>query len=342
MPDGEPGGVLRERTPPVAAGDTVEAGARPRARVLVVDPIDAATLATLHRDHDVQVSLRPDPSSLRNLVRDADVVVLRSGVTLDAEVLAGATHLKVIARAGSGTDNIDLEAARQRGVITFNVPAASAPAVAELALGLMIAAARHIALADRQVRNGIWRKAELGGSELGGKTLGLFGLGRIGSRIATVAQALDMRVVATVREAGARRREDLRRRDITVVGKNELLERADVVCLAVPLDRDTRHLIDAAALARMKRTALLINVSRGLTVDEDALFEALSSRRIAAAGIDVVAEERRPTRLTELDNIVITPHLGAMTHDAQSRIGAILVRGIAAALNGDEVPGRCT
>ncbi|MFB8235003.1 amino acid adenylation domain-containing protein [Kitasatospora purpeofusca] len=313
----------------------------PRTRVLVLDPIDPEALDELRRRYDVTVALRPPVDELLRLVRDQEVIVLRSGVRLDAPVIAAAGRLKVIARAGSGIDNIDVGAARAAGATVFNIPAVSAPAVAELALGLMLTVGRHLALADRQVRSGIWNKAALSGVELGGKTLGLVGYGRIGSRIAALGRALGMRVLVDVARPDDDRRHELERLDYELAPLKTLLPAADVVCLAVPLTDRTHHLIDAAALAAMKPTALLVNVSRGLVVDEDALYEALAEGRIAGAGLDVVAEEGRPNRLHELDNVVITPHIGAMSVDSQVRIGRILVDSVAAALAGEEVPNQC-
>ncbi|MEK2490732.1 amino acid adenylation domain-containing protein [Kitasatospora purpeofusca] len=312
-----------------------------RARVLVLDPIDPGALDELRRQHDVTVALRPPVDELLRLVRDQEVIVLRSGVRLDAPVIAAAGRLRVIARAGSGIDNIDVAAARAAGVTVFNIPAVSAPAVAELALGLMLTVGRHLALADRQVRSGIWNKAALSGVELGGKTLGLVGYGRIGSRIAALGRALGMRVLVDVARPDADRRHELERLDYELAPLKTLLPAADVVCLAVPLTDRTHHLIDAAALAAMKPTSLLVNVSRGLVVDEDALYEALAEGRIGGAGLDVVAEEGRPNRLHDLDNVVITPHIGAMSVDSQVRIGRILVDSVAAALAGREVPNQC-
>ncbi|WP_063838220.1 amino acid adenylation domain-containing protein [Saccharothrix sp. ST-888] len=324
-----------------ALAELAAEAAAPRPRILVVDPIHQGALEELQRRHDVTVALRPPAEELLRLVRDKEVVVLRSGVRLDAGVIAAANRLKVIARAGSGVDNIDLAAARAAGVTTFNIPAVSAPAVAELALGLMLTVGRHIALADRQVRQGIWNKSALSGAELAGKTLGLVGLGRIGSRIAALGRALGMRVLVDVDRATEERRRELELHGYELVALDQLLPAADVVCLAVPLTEQTHHLIDAAALAVMKPTSLLVNVSRGLVVDEDALYEALAGGGIAGAGLDVVAREGQPNRLSELDNVVITPHIGAMSADSQARIGRILVDSVNAALAGREVANTC-
>ncbi|WP_208898338.1 amino acid adenylation domain-containing protein [Streptomyces incarnatus] len=332
-----PSGKLDRRALATAAA---VAAVRP-ARILVLDPIDDGALEELRQRHEVTVALRPPAEALPELVRGKEVIVLRSGVRLDASVIAAADSLKVIARAGSGVDNIDLVAAKQTGATVFNIPAVSAPAVAELALGLMLAMARHIALADRQVRSGTWNKAALSGTELGGKTLGLVGHGRIGSRIAVLARALGMHVLVTCERLDDERRSALARQGCEAVALERLLREADVVCLAVPLTDRTHHLIDEDTLSLMKPSALLVNVSRGQVVDEDALYEALAGGTIAGAGLDVVAQEGRPNRLHELDNVVITPHIGAMSADSQARIGRILVDSVNAALAGLEVANTC-
>ncbi|MEV5237900.1 amino acid adenylation domain-containing protein [Streptomyces cinnamoneus] len=324
-----------------AASAPRPATAGPRTRVLVVDPLHESALAELHRTYDVHVELRPSADRLLRLVEDTEVIVVRSGVRIGADVIRAAPRLKVVARAGSGVDNIDLDAAEAAGVTVFNVPGVSAPAVAELALGLMLAAARHIVLADRQVRAGTWNKAALAGAELGGKTLGLVGVGRIGSRLARLALGVGMRVVATVDRDTPQRRAELADQGIEPTSRERLLATADVVCLAVPLTDRTHHLIDDGALRAMKRSALLVNVSRGPVVDEEALYRALTDGEIAGAALDVVAEEGNPGRLAGLDNVVITPHIGAMSADSQERIGRILLDSLREALAGRKVATAC-
>lgn len=305
-------------------------------KVLVVDPISPTTLERLRASYDVTVRLRPTPSELPNLLRDVDAIVLRSGVELPGHVIKAANRLSVIARAGTGTDNIDLVAAKAAGVQVFNVPSVSAQAVAELALGLVFAVARRIALADRQVRGGTWNKTGLTGSELAGKTMGVIGLGRIGSRIADLAGGIGMKVIGSV--------DPLTRANdpegIHLMRTNEVLPRADVLALACPLTEDTRNLIGASELDLMMPTAYLVNIARGGVVDEAALYTALTRNRIAGAALDVHAAEQGDSRLAELDNVVLTPHIGAMTMDAQDRIGEILSAGLSVALSGDDAPTR--
>lgn len=311
-----------------------------RWKVLVVDPIHDEALERLRRTCDVVVRLRPSADEIVTLSRDADVIVLRSGVQLSAELFAGAQRLKLVARAGAGTDNIDLTAARHAGVVVFNVPGESAGAVAELTIGLLLALARKISLADRQARTNIWNKSALVGSELAGKTMGIVGHGNIGARVAHLAQGFSMRVLTCVEREDEPRRRALAAKNIKLVGFPAMLRESDVVCLVVPLTPRTRGLISEPELAMMKCGAYLVNVSRGEIVDEPALHEALKQGTIAGAALDVRTDEGSPTQLSTLDNVVLTPHIGAMSSDAQRRIGHIVVESIHSAMTGAPVDNR--
>lgn len=310
------------------------------ARLLVADPIDKRTVGELRERYDVTVRLRPSHPELLQLVADAEVIVVRSGVQITADVIGAAPALKLIARAGSGLDNIDLHAARAAGVQVFNVPGQSANAVAELTIGLLLASARHIALGDARLRRGTAEKAPLMGSELRERTLGMIGLGAIGSRIAHFARAFEMQVLGCVARPTTERRRRLRERGIELVELPELLRRAEFVCIAVPLTTATRALIGASELRAMKPDAHLVNVSRAGVVDEDALARALTSGTIAGAALDVPADERDASHLGALDQVVMTPHIGAMTIDAQRRIGNLLTAAIAAGLRGEPIATR--
>jgi phosphoglycerate dehydrogenase-like enzyme len=234
--------------------------------------------------------------------------------------------LRVVVRFGSGTDNVDLEAARQRRVRVAATPGANARSVAELAIGLLLALARHLVLHDREVRSGSWSRHT--GIELAGRRLGVVGYGAVGRQVAGIARALGMEVVATdpvVREA-----------DVPLVGLETLLASSDAVTLHAPLADDTRGMIGAAELDRMRPQALLINTSRGGLVDERALAEALAAGRIRGAAFDTF--EREPpegSRLLELNNFVASPHAGGATVEAVTRAGVIAVRELLA-----EGPGR--
>lgn len=306
-------------------------------RVLIVDPIDETAMEHLRQRYDVTVRIGVTTGELTELIRDTDVVVLRSGVRLTGEMITGSRRLRVIARAGVGLDNVDIAAARSAGVLVFNVPRISSWAVAELTIGLLLAAARQICLADRQVRAGSAIKSALVGGELRGSSLGIVGLGHVGRCVASLAKGFGMTVLASVLRYTDARRRQLAADSIRVMDLQELLREADAVVLTVPLTSSTRRLISSEQLQTMKRSAFLINVSRSEVVDETALLRALTTGGIAGAAIDVGGTELGRTKLAGLDNVVMTPHIGGMTRQAQRRIGAVLVDSIAAALAGDPV-----
>lgn len=311
-----------------------------RHKVLVVDPIAPHALEELRAAYDVTVRMQPSMPELIDLLQGMEAIVLRSGLKLLADVIDAAPQLKVIARAGNGTDNIDLVAAERAGIQVFNIPSVSSGAVAELALGLTYAVTRHIALADRQIRGNQWKKSELAGMELAGKTMGIVGLGEIGSRLAVLARGVGMRVVGSVSRFTPQREAEFAGIGITLMATEEVLRTADVVALSCPLNAATRRLITASELAMMKPGVYLVNVSRGGVVDESDLYAALSRQHVAGAAIDVLAVERQPSRLAGLDNVVLTPHIGAMSVDSQNRIGAMLLEGLALGLAGQDAPTR--
>lgn len=308
--------------------------AEARSRLVLLDPIDQTALAALRSSYEVAVAVGAGPDQVAGLLRSADVVVLRSGARMDAEAIGQAARLKVIARAGVGLDNVDTAAAASRGIVCFNVPGLSARAVAEFALGLTFAACRNIALADRQIRAGVWDKPGLLGGQLAGRTMGIVGLGAIGSALAELAQAVGLRVIGSLGRADAERVAAFAERGVAVRPVGDVLRASDLLVLAVPLTASTRHLIGRAELAAMPSHAYLINVARGGVVDESALLAALRRRQIAGAALDVLSAERAPSPFTELDNVVLTPHIGAMTRESQQQIGQELVRRIAEELAG--------
>jgi D-3-phosphoglycerate dehydrogenase len=331
--------------PPYAGAAGGAAAATPaarhaRPRVLVVDPVHDYALQALGERFDLTVDMQPPEPALTRLLRDADVLVLRSGVKVPGSMIRSAPRLRLIARAGVGVDNIDLRAARERGIAVFNVPATTSVSTAEFTFGLLMAVGRKIALADRQLRANVWDKPRLYGAELHGKRIGIVGCGRIGTRVAEIAHGFGMEVLACVANPTADRRRALSASGIEVTQLDDLLARADFVTLHVPLTDRCRGLIGARELALMRPTAHLIDVSRGGVVDEDDLHEALSCGQIAGAAKDVFVCERTRTRLAELDNAVVTPHIGSMTTDAQERVARILVASIVDFLDGREIGSR--
>lgn len=306
----------------------------PRARIAVLDPVSPRALADLERDHEVMVRLQPSHDKLLHVAGWADALVVRSGVKITADVIASGYRLKVVARAGSGTDNIDLAACQNAGVQVFNLPGASAPAVAELAIGLMLAVTRNITLGNRQVREGLWNKSQLAGPGLRDRVLGVVGLGPIGTQIARMGSALGMTVLAAVNRPTPERDELLRSSGINRVSLRDLLGKSDVVCLAVPLTEWTTKLIGAQEISLMNSGSYLINVSRGGVVDEGALLRALKDGSIAGAGLDVHEQEFGIPALADLENVVFTPHIGATTTHAQDVVGRLLVKELRTVLAG--------
>jgi len=291
-----------------------------RARVLICDPVPAVDVERL-RAGGLQVDERdcPSPEDLAALIGDYDAVVVRSATRLGAQQIAAARKLRLIVRAGVGTDNIDLAAAASRDIAVRNTPAASTVSVAELALGFLLALARRIPQADAALKSGSWPKKEFSdGIELAGKTLGIIGVGRIGGALGRCASALGMVVVGcdkALEPAGCFE-------GLELVCLEELLPRADFVSIHISPSAKGGAAIGRKEIARMKDGVLLVNCARGGVVDEAALLEALDSGKVRGAALDVFAEEPpRELRLARHPRVVCTPHLGASTREAQDRIG---------------------
>ncbi|MEZ0394248.1 MAG: hydroxyacid dehydrogenase [Desulfurococcaceae archaeon] len=292
-------------------------------RVLVASKISEKAVDLLRsRGFEVDVVVEPPPERLAQIIGEYDAIIVRGKPLITREVLRNARRLKLIVRAGVGLDNIDVQAAKEMGIEVANTPAATTQSVAELAVGLMLAALRKIALVDRRMREGEWPKHEAVGSELQGKVVGIVGYGRIGRAVARiVSRGFGARVIFT--DSHCRPGSVDEETGATCADLDALLREADIVTLHVPLTNETRHMIDERRLRMMKRTAILINTSRGAVVDTEALVRALREGWIAGAGLDVYEEEPLPKGhpLTQLDNVVLTPHVGANTGEAQDRAG---------------------
>lgn len=307
-----------------------------RGTVLVCTPLAEEALVLL-RERVFVREARPQTKEALMAALGPDVLALILGVQpfVDGEVMDRAPNLRAIGRKGVGVDNVDLEAARVRGIFVLNTPLAPVEPVAELTLGFMIALARSLVRADRATRQGDWEvRLRHKGPELRGKTLGLVGFGRIGQRVAELVQPLRMRIlyhdVCRYPEAEAR----LGAIPVPLV---TLFQEADWVSVHVPLTEETRHLIGRDLLALMKPSAFLINVARGPVVDEDALVEALRERRIAGAALDVFAHEPLPPEhpLCGLDNVILTPHIGGLSQEGELAM-SMVARDVLAVLEGRE------
>ncbi|WP_461866306.1 D-2-hydroxyacid dehydrogenase [Thermococcus sp.] len=290
-------------------------------KVLVAAPLHEKAFEVLRNaGFEVLYEEYPDEEKLVKLVKDVEAIIVRSKPKVTRKVIENAPKLKVIGRAGVGLDNIDLEAAKERGIKVVNSPAASSRSVAELAVALMFNVARKIAFADRKMREGVWAKKQCLGMELEGKTLGIVGFGRIGYQIAKIAKAIGMNLLLYDPYPNFERAKEVGGKFVEL---DELLKESDVITLHVPLLDSTYHLINEERLRLMKSTAILINAARGAVVDTEALVKALKEGWIAGAALDVFEEEPLPRDhpLTKLDNVVLTPHIGASTVEAQMRAG---------------------
>ncbi len=278
-------------------------------------------------------------SMLIDAANDADAIISLLSDPLTRRVIEGCPRLKVIAQYAVGYDNIDLDAARERGVVVTHTPGVLTDATADMAMALLLAAARWIVPADRAVREGRftrWETDQFLGADLRGRTLGIVGLGRIGAAMARRAIGFGMRIIYHNRNRANPSIERLL--SARLVPMDVLLEESDVISLHSSLNAESRHLIDAAAFERMKPTAILINTARGAIVDEVALVDALRRRRIAAAGLDVFEDEPHVHEgLLELDNVVLAPHIGSATQATRARMTEMCVEAVLAVFNGKDV-----
>ncbi len=302
--------------------------------VLICDEVDPILNKVL-QDNGLKVSYEPTitPEQIVEKISDFNIVIVRSRTTITKEMIDKADNCKIIARVGVGLDNIDQEAAKAKNIRVINAVEGAMNAVAELVLGLMLSLARQTARGDRGIRNGQWLKKELKGTELRGKYLGIVGCGNIGKRLGRLARALNMNIIGYdvipideefSKEVG------LMKADL-----GTLLQSSDYISIHVPLLDSTYHLIDAQKISTMKKTAKIINTSRGGVIDEDALYEALKNGNLGGAALDVF--EKEPAlehKLAELDNVILTPHIGAQTKEAQNLAANVIGEKIIQILRG--------
>ncbi len=302
--------------------------------VLICDEVDPI-LNKILEDNGLKVSYDPviSPEQIKETIGQYNIVIVRSRTKLTKELIEKADKCKIIARVGVGLDNIDEEAAKAKNIRVINAVEGAMNAVAELVLGLMLSLARQTGRGDRAIRNGQWLKKELKGTELRGKYLGIIGLGNIGKRLGRLARALNMNIIGYdvipideefSKEVG------LMKADL-----NTLLQSSDYVSIHVPLLDSTYHLLDAQKMSTMKKTAKIINTSRGGVVDEDALYDAIKNGTLGGAALDVFEKEPAiGNKLAELDNVILTPHIGAQTKEAQSLAANVIAEKIIQILRG--------
>lgn len=304
--------------------------------VLIAEELSPATVEALGPDFDVRNVDGTDRTALLAALVDASAVLIRSATHMDAEAIGVAKDLKVIARAGVGLDNVDVKAATTAGVMVVNAPTSNIISAAELTVGHILSLARHIPAAHGALAQGQWKRSKYTGVELYEKTIGIIGLGRIGALITARMQAFGTNVVAYDPYVTAARAQQL---GVTLVPLEELLATSDFITIHMPKTPETTGMISTKQLALMKPTAFIVNVARGGLIDEDALFTALTAGRIAGAGLDVfVNEPPTDSPLLALENVIVTPHLGASTDEAQEKAGVSVAKSVRLALGGELVP----
>ena len=308
-----------------------------RVRIFLASPIDDTAVAALAERHDVKRPAAAGAAGVDPGLAACEVLVVRSGVTMSADVLSGAPDLRLVVRAGSGLDNLDLDHLASAGIRLLRVPGPGARAVAELTFGLILAVARRIVEADRQVREGTWRKHELAGPLLEDKVLGIVGAGNIGSTVGRLGVAWGMHAVGCIAGGNDVSRARLEGSGIAILDLDAVVSAADILTIHVPLLPTTRNLVGASAIARLRPGSIIVNAARGGVLDEGALYDALASGHLAGAGLDVHEREGDGVvpRLADLPNVVLTPHIGAMASDAQRQIGARVVELVDAYERGD-------
>ncbi|MDN3479303.1 phosphoglycerate dehydrogenase [Curtobacterium sp. APC 4022] len=304
--------------------------------VLIAEELSPATVDALGPDFEIRNVDGTDRPALLAALSDAHAILVRSATRVDAEAIAAAPELKVIARAGVGLDNVDIKAATSAGVMVVNAPTSNIISAAELTVGHILSLARHIPAAHASLAAGAWKRSSYTGVELYEKTVGIIGLGRIGALITQRLQAFGVSVIAYDPYVTSARAQQL---GVELVSLEDLLRRADFTTIHMPKTPETVGMISDDQFALMKPTAFVVNVARGGLIDEDALHRALTSNTIAGAGLDVfVSEPPKDSPLVSLPNVVVTPHLGASTDEAQEKAGVAVAKSVRLALGGELVP----
>ncbi len=295
-------------------------------KVLISDPLSEEGISIL-REAGLEVIYKTglSPEELKREIEEASALIIRSGTKVTREIIEAGKHLKVIGRAGTGLDNVDLQAANERGIVVMNVPGGNTLSAAEHTLAMLLALARRIPQANNSVKNGLWERKKFMGVEINGKILGIIGLGRIGSIVAERALCLQMKVIAydpfVTPEAASKR-------GIELVSLDELYAKADFITIHTPLTKETYHLLNKEAFSKMKEGVYIINCARGGIIDEEALLEAINSGKVAGAALDVFEKEPVPPEhpLLHSDKVIVTPHLGASTIEAQKVVAVEIAK----------------
>ena len=301
-------------------------------KVLIADSIDEEGINILRSYTEVDIKTGLQEDELVSVIADYDAMVVRSQTQVTSKVIKAGKKLQVIGRAGVGVDNIDVDEATQQGIVVVNAPTGNTTAAAEHAIALMLAVARHIPQANTVLKSGVWQRSNFIGTEVRNKTLGIIGLGNIGSEVARRARGLEMKIIAYDPFISV---DYARNLQVELVPLKQLLQESDFITLHIPLTKSTKGLIGAKELALVKPNARIINTARGGLINEEALVKAVKEKRIAGAAIDVFIQEPITNSiLFEDDRIVVTPHLGASTTEAQAMVARDVAEQIIAVFNG--------
>jgi D-3-phosphoglycerate dehydrogenase len=308
----------------------------PKPIVLIAEELSPATVLALGPDFEIKSIDGTDRKALLSALATADAILVRSATQVDAEAIAAAKQLKVIARAGVGLDNVDIKAATAAGVMVVNAPTSNIISAAELAIGHLLSLARHIPDANASLKQDQWERNKFTGVELYDKTIGIVGLGRIGSLVAQRLSGFGARLIGYDPYISPAKAEQM---GVSLASLDEVMEQSDFITIHIPKTAETTGLIGSAQFAKAKKELRIVNCSRGGIIDEDALLEALTTNRIAGAGLDVFNHEPpKGSPLLSLPNILVTPHLGASTEEAQEKAGISVAKSVRLALAGDLVP----
>ena len=305
--------------------------------VVIAEELSPATIQVLGDSFEIRHCNGADRAELLPALADANAILIRSATKVDAEAIAAAPQLKIVARAGVGLDNVDVPSATENNTMVVNAPTSNIVSAAELAVSLLLASARNVVPANLALKNGEWKRSKFGGVELQGKTVGIVGLGKIGQLVAKRLAGFDVNFVAydpyvtDASHVGF---------PVTLVSLDELLAQSDFITIHIPKTAETQGLIGVEALTKVKPSVHIINAARGGVLDEAALYDALIEGRVAGAGLDVYATEPcTDSPLFALDQVVATPHLGASTEEAQEKAGVAVAESVVAYFAGQEVPG---
>lgn len=298
-------------------------------RILIASSIDTNAIEQMRKEHDVQCEFNANNAALKALIHDREALIFRSGVEISREILGCAPNLKLLIRAGCGLDNVDVDYARGRGIELVTIPQPASYAVSEMTFALMLGLARRILEADQSRREGRWLKTQLKGRLLTGKTLGIIGVGNIGTRVGELGFAWGMKVIGCVEHPSPERARNFLLKGIELTDFATVVENADFLSLHVPKKDSTINLINAEVLSRMKKDSYLINIARGGVVDEKALYKELTKgERLLGAALDVHEKEGegQMSPFKDMKNVILTPHIGSMTVDTYQDMGKRILR----------------